>query len=166
MVQESCCQIRWRLYFEEEQWEVTDKAVFTNLNRGLTGFHSLLGYLSPGNQGWSAISPARISNKVVTTSECNNALWNLTPGGNKQHFLNLIFMKCSKNYFVGTALVFMNLAAVEDFCSVLFFTTFRLLITGWGVNTARLKCESLLFQPGQKCRNRKKMFLFCNLGKI
>lgn len=120
-LQESCCQIRWRLYFEEEQWEVTDKTVFTNLNRGLAGFHSLLSYLSPGNQGWSAVSPARISNKMVTTSECNNAPWNLTPGGNEQHLLNLIFMKCLKNYFVGTALVFMNLAAVEDFCSVLFF---------------------------------------------
>lgn len=95
-LQESCCQIRWRPYFEEEQWEVTDKTVFTKLNRGLAGFHSLLGYLSPGNQGWSAVSPTRISNKVVTTSEYNNTLWNLTPGGSEQHFLNLICMKCKK----------------------------------------------------------------------
>lgn len=31
------------------------------------------------------------------------------------------FMKCSKKYVVGTALVFMHLAAVEYFCPVTFF---------------------------------------------
>lgn len=117
--QECYCQIRWRLYSEEEQWEVTDKTVFTKLNRRLAGFHSLLGYLSPGNQGWSAVSPTRISNKVVTTSECNNMLWNLTRGGNEKHSFH--FYETFKKYVVGGALVSMHLAAVEYFCPMTFF---------------------------------------------
>lgn len=53
---------------------MTDKPVFTKLNRGLAGFHSPLSYLSTVNQGRSAVSPTRISNNAVTPSEYNNSL--------------------------------------------------------------------------------------------
>lgn len=84
-LKESCYQITWQLFFEEAQWRVTGKPMFTKLKRGLADCRPLISYIGRGKQVWNDVTPDHVDHQVVSTSEYNNP-WNWVLGITKHYF--------------------------------------------------------------------------------
>ena len=75
---ESCYQVKWQPSFEEAQWRVTGKPMFTKLHRGQVDFSPPVSYIWRGNHAWNGVTPDHTHHHVVRTSDYSNP-WKLDP---------------------------------------------------------------------------------------